>query len=161
MQTRWRVSCLRCGKPSVEVVSLGNSSIPVLQEMLRTRSVGEKWGTELGLGNKRPSIRIVVMGSEHLELLEFSEPMGLKHGVDDAKAIERPEPSEREAPERALVVTEQRVEHGDQVLTGLLLGVHLGLEVQRSGAPEGAPPAREDLGADGVRGGEARDDFAE
>ena len=62
----------------------------------------------------------------------------MKHGVDDTKAIERPEPSEKEAPERALVVTEQRVEHGDQVLTGLLLGVHLGLEVQRSSAPEGA-----------------------
>nr|CAB3503309.1 unnamed protein product [Digitaria exilis] len=39
-------------------------------------------------------------------------------------------------------------------------GAEMGLEVERRGAPEGPPPAREDLGAGATDGGEQRDDAA-
>ena len=99
-------------------------------------------------------------GVGDFEILKAGERPGAEPAVDLAW---REGPAEREPAGGAGVVGEDPGDDGD-VLAGVAraeAAVDRQVERRRGRAPEGAPPAREDLRARAVLGGEERDDGAE
>jgi len=84
--------------------------------------------------------------------------------LDDVRQAALPGAHEGESADEGLVGAQQPAEVGSQALVVANVAAaadETDLEVERRGALEGPPPAREDLDAGAVLGGEERDDAAE
>jgi hypothetical protein len=88
----------------------------------------------------------------------------LEQSLDDVRQAALPGAREGESADEGLVGAQQPAEVGSQALVVANVAAaadETDLEVERRGALEGPPPAREDLDAGAVLGGEERDDAAE
>lgn len=122
-------------------------------------------GWEAERGRRRrllQRLRSVVGLEPELELLEAVHGGGPEPGVDRGCSVAE------EAGGNAKAAAGARVDGNDIGINAskdVLVGVDgeevLAVEVERRGAPDVAPPRLDDLGADGLLGGEERDDLAE